>query len=41
MEFFAFNPPKNLSEKGKWLLAVPFSETTNSIFNLTDENKSF
>ena len=41
METFSFNPPKNLSEEGKWLLAVTSSEATNSVFNITNENYSF
>ena len=38
---FSFNPPINLSEEGKCLLAVPSFEATNSVFNRTDENISF
>ena len=41
MEFISFNPPLNLSEEGKWLLAVVSFETTNSVFKITDENNSF
>ena len=41
MERFSLNPPRNLAQKGKWLLAVSSSGSTNSIFNITDENKSF
>ena len=41
MEAFSFNPPINLAEEGKWLLAVTYFETTNSVFNITDENNSF
>ena len=41
MQTFSFNPPINLFEEGKWLLAVTSFETTNSVFNLTDENNSF
>ena len=41
METFSFNPPTNLFEEGKWLLAVASFEATNSVFNQTDENKSF
>ena len=40
MKTFSFNPPINLAEEEKWLLAVISFEPTNSIFNLTDENKS-
>ena len=38
---FSFNPPINLFEEGKWLLAVSSFECTNSVFNKTDENNSF
>ena len=38
---FSFNPPINLIEEGKWLLAVSSFECTISIFNITDENNSF
>ena len=38
---FSFNPPINLSEDLKWLLAVTSFETTNSVFNVADENNSF
>ena len=38
---FSFNPPIILLEEGKWLLGVSFSECTNSVFNITNENDSF
>ena len=38
---FSFNPPINLVEEGKWLLAVSSFECTNSVFNITTENNSF
>ena len=41
MQTFSFNPPINLVEEGKWLLAVSSLECTNSIFNITDDNNSF
>ena len=41
METFSFNPPINLSEQGKWLLAVTFFEATNSVLLKTNENNSF
>ena len=41
MQTFSFNPPINLVEKGKWLLAVSSFECTNSVFNITNENNSF
>ena len=37
---FSFSPPINLSEEGKWLLAVTSFETTKSVFIVTDENNS-
>ena len=37
----SFNPPINLVEEDKWLLAVSSFECTNSVFNITDENISF
>ena len=39
-KLFLFDPPINLDDEGKWLLAVPFFETTNSIFYITDEINS-
>ena len=41
MHTFSFNPPINLIEEDKWLLAVSSFECTNSVFNITDENNSF
>ena len=41
MQTFSFNPPINLVEEGKWLLAVSLLECTNSVFNITNENNSF
>ena len=41
MQTFSFNPPINLLEEGKWLLAVSSFECTNSVFNTTNENNSF
>ena len=40
-ENFSFSPSKNISEYGKWLLAVATSETTDSVFVRTDENNSY
>ena len=40
-ENFAFSPPLNLLEEGKWMIAVAFFEATNSVLNITDENKNF
>ena len=41
MQTFSFNPPINLVEEDKWLLAVSSFECTNSVFKITDENNSF
>ena len=41
MQNFSFNPPLNLIEEGKWLMAVSLFDCTNSIFNITNENNSF
>ena len=41
MQTFSFNPPINLVEGGKWLIAVSSFECTNSVFNITNENNSF
>ena len=41
MQRFSFNPPINLFEQDKWLLAVSSFECTNSVFNITNENNSF
>ena len=41
MKTFSFNPLLNFSEKGNSLLTVTSSETTNSVFNISDENKRF
>ena len=41
MQTFSFNPPINLLEEGKWLIAVSSLECTNSVFNITDDNNSF
>ena len=38
---FSFNPPLNLLEEGKWLIAVSSFECTNSVLNITNENNSF
>ena len=37
----SFNPPINLVEEGKWLMAVSLFDCTNSVFNITNENNSF
>ena len=41
MQTFSFDPPINLVEEGKRLLAVSSFECTNSFFNITNENNSF
>ena len=41
MQILSFNPPMNLVREGKWLLKVTSFEATTSVFNITDENKSF
>ena len=41
MQRFLFNPPINLVEQDKWLLGVTSLECTNSVFDITNENKSF
>ena len=41
MQTFSFNPPINLVEEGKWLMAVSSLECTNSVFYITNENNSF
>ena len=41
METFSFNPPINLVEGANWSLGVTSFETTNSVFNITNENNSF
>ena len=41
MQTFSFNPPINLSDEGKWLLAVTSFETATSVFNKTNETYSF
>ena len=41
MQTFSFNPPINLVEEGKWLLAVSSFECTNSVFHITNDNNSF
>ena len=38
---FSFNPPLNLIEEGKWLMAVSLFDCTNYVFNITNENNSF
>ena len=41
MQTFSFNPPINLVEEGKWLLAVSSLDCTNTVFDITNENNSF
>ena len=41
MQTFSFNPPINLVEEGKWLMAVSLFDCTTSVYNITNENNSF
>ena len=41
MQTFSFNPPINLVEEGKWLMAVSLFDCTNSVLIKTNENNSF
>ena len=41
MQIFPFSPPINLTERSKWSLGRTSFDCTNSVFNITDENKSF
>ena len=41
LQTLSFSPAINLIEEWKWLLGVTSFETTNSVFNITDENNSF
>ena len=41
MQTFAFNPPMNLFEEDKWLMAISLFDCTNSVYNITNENNSF
>ena len=41
MQTFSFNPPIDLVEEGKWLMAVSLFDCTNSVYNITNKNNSF
>ena len=41
MQTFSFNPRINLSQEGKWFLAVTSFEATNSVFNKAEANNCF
>ena len=41
MQTFSFNPPINLVEEGKWLMAVSSFECTTSVYNIANENNLF
>ena len=41
LQTFSFDPPLNLIEEGKWLMAVSLFDCTNTVFNVTNENNSF
>ena len=38
---FSFNPPIDLVEEGKWLLAVSLFDCTVFVFDITNKNNSF
>ena len=38
---FSLNPPINLVEEGKWLMAVSLFDCTYSVFKIINENNSF
>ena len=40
MQIFSYNPPINLVEEVKWLVAVTYFSTTNSVVDITNENNS-
>ena len=41
IQTFSFNPPINLVEEGKWMMAISLFDCTNSVYNITNENNSF
>ena len=41
MQRFSFNPPINLVEGDKWLMAVSLFDCTNSAFNITNKTTVF
>ena len=41
MQTFSFNPPLNLVEEGKWMMAVSLFDCTNYVFIITEDNNSF
>ena len=41
MQTFSFDPPINLVEEGKWVMAVSLFDCTNCVYNITNENNSF
>ena len=41
MQTFPCSPSRNLVEEGKWLLGVSSFESTNFVFNITNEDNSF
>ena len=41
MQIFSFNPPINLLDGGKWMLAVSLLVCAISVFNITEENNSY
>ena len=40
LQTFSFNPPINLVEKGKWLIAVSSFEATISVLNISNAKTS-
>ena len=40
METFSFSPSTNLVDEEKWFLALTSFETTNSVLDISDENKN-
>ena len=41
IQTFSFNPPINLIEESKWVMAVSLLDCTNSVYNIANENNSF
>ena len=41
MQTFSFNPPINLIEEGRWLMAVSLFDCTNSVYNITNKTIRF
>ena len=41
MQTFSFSPPVNLVDEGNWLIGVTSFESTNSVFNISDDINAF